>query len=665
MIFSSSRSDVRNLQILAFGLLILWGLTSQIVFLTGFPLLFALLGYDVASQIREARETSVILNPLERVLNTAWSFFSHVHIVVGFTLVWIIARVSEQRDSWLSSAFSMSTGLGNWAQITRPENYFGFDSQTSPFIHLWLVNALFQLALIFIAIGFLVSLIRFEVPTQVGRLVSVALILFAGYLLLGFRSDFVFTSEFFLSTWTWLWSALLGFAIGFIGVRLPESRTFSILSDAGIFSFFALLVIGYFDVSIVGSHYLYLVVLLIALLQLSSRNATITYSLLSSDIASKFARLSFGAFLWHWPIAQLIKRELGTEAFSILEAIGVLIASFVLSFVTSFILDRVSAAIANLGGLRQWSAKVAALALLPLVLFFIQSPTSEEAGPNPTPTVVFTPSIAEAENDVPEYLNDPKCAKNATTCVFGDKKSDIHVVLYGNSLAGNWQPALSNIAIDKGWKLEVRIHPECPAAEESTKCQRVLSQLEKYVLQVKPDLVLTNFNIMATSGSTGNAQMQSNEMITPDVTIFEKLIKAKIKVVLLRGPSQAPDNPLECLKNAADFVRDCLFSRVNSYLSGDALDRALVFMTTGVEIIDLTDEFCVQEMCYVAKPDGEIIYRTSTLITRTYSLSLASVLSEKIQIVLDSPISTRPFNCKPGDRRPECDEASPSQIPSN
>lgn len=661
MTFAEIRADIRTLQFIAFTFLALWGVSGNALFLAGFPLLFALLGFSIASFAREARTQNETINPLRQIFDFAWSWFLHIHLVILAIVVWILFQPGSTKDAWLSSGFPMSSGLGNWWQISRPENYFGFDSQTSPFIHLWVMSAFAQLAVLLIILFYVVSQFRFHSRAIFGRIGLSVLFGLFGYLLYNFHINVSLTSQYFLSTWSWFWALLFGCTVAFMKVRLPESHLSSYLSDAVFLIVCGLLLAGYFDVTFIRGYFMYLPLVLVLTLVLASRNETLIYRLLTSTPLSILARLSFGAFLWHWPLTQFMKRSQGVEALSPTLALLTLMFSFGLSFLSTWLIDNLSNRIDNIGGLRRWTTKVSLLAIVPLAVFFLQSPVTQNVNPNPTPTTVFTPALDAIESDVPEYIDDPNCSQGSTTCIFGDKKSKVHLVLFGNDLAGNWQPALAKVAVEKGWKLEVRIHPKCPLAEANKTCDKWREQTKNYLLQVKPDLVLTNFNIVNNTNSRTGPQGQAPEILNSDVVIFEDLIKKNIKVVLLRGATTIPANPVQCLKSSNDYLQECLFPRSDGYLSGQDLERRLVFMPTGVEIIDVTDLFCSQDVCFIANPNAEVIYRTSTLITKTFSLTLADALIADIEDILSNPISTRPFNCRENDRRKECELASSNQ----
>jgi hypothetical protein len=78
----------------------------------------------------------------------------------------------------------------------------------------------------------------------------------------------------------------------------------------------------------------------------------------------------------------------------------------------------------------------------------------------------LTPAPATAAADI--GFDNEKCeagpaADRIEPCVFGDPASAFTVLLYGDSHAGMWLPALSEIAARRHWRLQFYGKPACPA----------------------------------------------------------------------------------------------------------------------------------------------------------------------------------------------------------
>ena len=79
------------------------------------------------------------------------------------------------------------------------------------------------------------------------------------------------------------------------------------------------------------------------------------------------------------------------------------------------------------------------------------------------------PSVGRRQGDLPAIYNDGCHLDAAVTkpppCVFGDTAGATTVVLFGDSHAAQWFPALDDIATRHHWRLLVLTKKGCPTAE--------------------------------------------------------------------------------------------------------------------------------------------------------------------------------------------------------
>ena len=82
---------------------------------------------------------------------------------------------------------------------------------------------------------------------------------------------------------------------------------------------------------------------------------------------------------------------------------------------------------------------------------------------------ISRPSLEGARNDQPRTYGDGcHLAQPATTipdCVYGDPSSSTTVVLFGDSHAGQWFPALERLATERGWRLVSLTKSACTPAQ--------------------------------------------------------------------------------------------------------------------------------------------------------------------------------------------------------
>ena len=82
-------------------------------------------------------------------------------------------------------------------------------------------------------------------------------------------------------------------------------------------------------------------------------------------------------------------------------------------------------------------------------------------------------------------------------CVFGNASSDTRIVLFGDSHAAQWFPALHQIVEERGWRLDSITKQGCPTAEVPTTrtdrdpaCAKWRSAVYERLAASSPDLVI-------------------------------------------------------------------------------------------------------------------------------------------------------------------------------
>lgn len=607
----------------------LWHLSNSNVLIGAISIFFALSGYFFALKIRRYQAEHKTLNLLTETPRLIWRLFSHLHIVILFVLVWIVWRGSEAaRSDWLDSALMMSFGWGNWFQINQATDYFSRDSLLSPYFHMWAISAQFQLMVLLLIAGFVLTIIKIKIPTFLKRISLFILIAVTCYLIYFDITLYVQSTEYHLSTWNWLWAILFGVTLAYIDKVLPRNTLVNVITDAAFIFIVGLVILGLFGITPLGSHLKDAILLLVAIPILTTPGSTFVSRMLCTSIFQQLGTLSFGVFLWHWPLMIIVKNELNVEALNIIEVALILLLSFGLSYFSTNVVARLTSCYETRSIGRSVVLKIASLSLAPVVIFVLSQIGNQSVLPEPTDGQLpsLKPALTQVLADLPDYVNDPRCELNSSECIYGDEDAGTYVILYGSSLAANWQPALSAVAESEGWKLEVRINEGCPSVVESESCDKWLERNAKYILNAKPDLVLTNFSMIV-----GVPPQPAGEGVNPDIFRLPDFAEARIPFAVLRGPTFYPGRPLECLQRSANYVADCSFAKDSAYLPFGEVKRITQQLGNALDIIDLTEIFCPNEVCLAADTDGHVIYRDTRHITRTYSLLLVGPLTEALK----------------------------------
>jgi hypothetical protein len=198
-------------------------------------------------------------------------------------------------------------------------------------------------------------------------------------------------------------------------------------------------------------------------------------------------RISYSWYLWHWP--PLVFAAAIWGALSPLEGAAILVASYVRAvatnrlvekpFLHSELLTRFPRKALVLGGACTATSVALGLGLFVLTPTIPEAPESEVAGAaalqsshslkKSANAVHPTPREAETKENRPQmyadgcHLNLPET--KTPECVYGNPNSETTVVLFGDSHAIQWFPALNRLAKERDWRLVGLTKSACSPAE--------------------------------------------------------------------------------------------------------------------------------------------------------------------------------------------------------
>jgi peptidoglycan/LPS O-acetylase OafA/YrhL len=254
----------------------------------------------------------------------------------------------------------------------------------------------------------------------------------------------------------------------------------------------------------------------------------------------------------------------------------------------------------------------------------------------------LTPSLVDAPHDVPPIYPDgcdPGITKITVTspCVYGDTGSATTIVLYGDSHAGHWFPAVNIIATRHHWRLLVITKSACSPANvliNSSRLQREYTECEAWremsmqrIAQLRPAMVVLSSRADATPAEKGDA-----DKIWTDgwVQAVRPLVDANILVALiLDTPNPKIDIP-ECVSTHLTDVRACITSTHNAILEPKRRSMVTTAMSRyGVTVVDPSPWFCAKGTC-PSIVGNVLVYKDSSHITTVYSALLAPLLDSQI-----------------------------------
>jgi len=431
-----------------------------------------------------------------------------------------------------------------------------------------------------------------------------------------------------------------------------------------------------------------------ALVTAGARTQLGVAALLGSGPLAALGRLSFSWYLWHWPCLELVRRVWGGPAEDDLPPpdvpVGLRLAAVLVSLGLAVLTFRfVEEPARNARWVRPavrrslpaGAALVAASVLLAVVALpdsepAVASPATASVTAPPPPSVPGRPSTpvsrasrpaavlsgaltmtpAQARADIAPSRDcfagfAPRSAP--PDCRFGDPKGTKVVVLFGDSHADAWFPALEAAARRNHWQLWFWAKSGCGYADvreflasfrrEYTECtdwrHSVLARIDALA---RVDLVVVGRSISYLSEllDSGGTQVDHEAGATLWAQGADRTLATLggdgRRVALLRDvPRPGYDVP-SCLSRHAKQLTACSFPLNRHVLPDRAVFDAekSVLGARGAAVVDLTSAICPAGPCRTVSRAGSILYRDDHHLTATYARELTGPLEHALAPLL-------------------------------
>jgi peptidoglycan/LPS O-acetylase OafA/YrhL len=390
-------------------------------------------------------------------------------------------------------------------------------------------------------------------------------------------------------------------------------------------------------------------------------------------------RISYSWYLWHWPplvfAAELWGRLSPSEGLAVL-AVSYVPAVLTHRFVEGPFLHSRRLTLYPRKALALGGACTAASVALGGLLFALtpvvpEAPEERVAGAAAlrggqgiqasAEAVHPSPRQAEKKENRPRMYSDgchldlPET--ESPECVYGNASSERTVVLFGDSHAMQWFPALKKLAEQNDWRLVGLSKSACPPARISVYSSGLRREyeewreetLERIVREERPDLIVTSMlnRYRARDDGKGLDRKASNEAVVEGYASTLKTLRSSGAPVAVIEDVPRPDkNVPECVSRSLERLRDCAFPREEG-LEQPRVNARAAERVEGATLVDPTPVVCPGETCPAVIGDV-LVYRNGAHLTRTYVDTLTPWLAER----LPEPARTEAGGVDPAPRSP-------------
>jgi hypothetical protein len=220
-------------------------------------------------------------------------------------------------------------------------------------------------------------------------------------------------------------------------------------------------------------------------------------------------------------------------------------------------------------------------------------------------------------------------------CVFGSPRAKKTVVVFGDSRALHWTPALIPLAKRKGWRVVALLRANCTPALVNSKpaCNQWRRNSLGRIARIKPSLVVlgtsTGGGVRVSANGKTLSRRKSDPLLQKGLrTTMDKLIDRGAKVTLMRDLPLAPFLPSVCVEENPRNPGRCAFK--SSRPAWMAFDNRAARSIRRVQVIDPLPKVCPRGTC-PATWKGILKFRDNAHLSATYAAALNGWLSRRLQ----------------------------------
>ncbi|MET4639938.1 acyltransferase family protein [Mycetocola sp. 2940] len=389
--------------------------------------------------------------------------------------------------------------------------------------------------------------------------------------------------------------------------------------------------------------------------------------------------LSYGVYLWHWPLIVLTPMAFG-RGMTVVDGLVVAAASVALAAATERWVENpirygVLATRRPRATFAAMAAAMAVVLLVPLSTLGVandrlateqrtlealvdENPaclgaaavnSDECARVEPVAAVIPDPSLADAS---PERCIAGIRSADLTVCYYGAPadRAPRTVALVGDSHAEQWLPAFADLATDRGWALVVIAKSSCPFGPdrrfEEHMSAEALTEMNERCADWN-DQALRWLNEHSEVDALFTATRARNSVVAEPFDAdwqtsaareyrlrWAELPPTIEHVVVLRDTPRMNDDYLACLAESGDDAVETCAVHVSDAIERDPAAEAVNGSDDPkLGVIDLTPYFCPDGLC---RPviGGVLAYRDSHHISWVYASTLVPFLGAEIDALM-------------------------------
>ena len=613
------RADIEGLRAVAIAAIVFYhaNISTLAGGFVGVDVFFVISGYLITTLLTSELDTTGTLSFIGFYERRARRLLPALGVTVIGTLAAVGVFLSPvEVDTAAKTAIAVALYVSNFYFITQAADYFSPNSQHDPLLHTWSLGVEEQF--------YILWPVLVVMAYKLGG--KRAVILFcSGTIILSFSAWLQLDSIWaFYSTPTRAWELGIGAICSFISLRYSAPvNTF--IGALG------LVAIGGYATIAKANDTLAMVIPTFgtgAILVTGGASGAFVSRFLGLWPLRMVGRVSYGWYLWHWPVLVIVQQSV--EAWLPLSTrLWCVTASFGLAILSYAVVERPIRISRSLVLRPAFSLALAAAVTIIMVLssFAGRWWATNVIASNPRYQQLWTtaseprPCMAWRTSEVLE-------------CSYGNKSSEVSIVLVGDSLAGEWAPVLANVAEEQNWKLTTLLMGECPMMDlfptVTADCRTWQLRAIARITELHPSLIVTSFSRIYRLWT---GQERFNVALRD---VLSRLSGLHIPIAVIAPTPMGGIDAMRCLMRRQWLVDERHCDSERKYVIDESLVSSLKSIANdlpGVQVWDFGEDFCDVLSCPPFK-NGTLVYSDTSHASIAFLRTLSPKLIPKLQAIM-------------------------------
>ncbi|SES01983.1 Peptidoglycan/LPS O-acetylase OafA/YrhL, contains acyltransferase and SGNH-hydrolase domains [Gracilibacillus ureilyticus] len=624
----------------------------------GVDIFFVVSGFLITTSLLNMYEKKGKVDGIEFLLRLGKRLFPVAFSVLIFVVISGFYFLPQtQWDVIIEEVWASMLYMENWQLASNSVDYLAQNNVVSPVQHFWAMGTQFQFYIIWTIVLIALSVLAKKSGIPLKKLLFPTIIVM---FLLSLSYSIYITAInqpwAYFDTFARVWEFATGSILSLIIVKITFNKVTNwVIGWLGLFGLISCGLILQVGTMFPGYAALWPVMAAVLILVAGESGGRFgVHRLLSAKPLVKFGSISYGFYLWHWPLLVIYYNIFDSESIPVFHGLLIMVLAAISSFLTTILFEK---------PIRK--KKINSKAKLALILFVIAFPVIILTGSwtwylkdiqseavkveisntdHPGAYVMvsdvefhsdepFIPKTANAKYDFPESYKDgchQEMEKSEVImCEYGEVDTpDYTIALVGGSHSAHWLAPLENYANENNIKILNYTRSACRFSSESYLLTTKLDQqtcaewndgVMKELIAKEPDLVFTTADATEWKGIPKGYVDQWETLDDNDINIF----------AIKDNPRADFDIPTCVEKNGVN-ANEC-------ELKNDLEDLTKNIKKLDIDNIyyaDLTGKFCEKEIC---KPviGNVLVYQDDSHLTKTYAETLTPFLGEELTRALN------------------------------